>query len=143
MMVSLLRLGQDLLNPNLGAAEFNDGTRPEVATTKSSISDRAWKAKNKAAGQIAENMLADRMDRWIKEAGRMGRQLGYETRRRQGDVVALLKKPSAAAWDELTVPMSMREVEPGVQLIMDDTRMTDPPQWRVPSQPTPPQGGAK
>jgi len=143
MMVSLLRLGEDHLNHNLGAAEFDDITKPEVATTKLAISERAWKAKNKAAGQNAEVMLSDRMDRWVKEAGKTGRRLGYETQRKQGDVVALLKKPSASVWDEFTVPMSMREVEPGVQLIMDESRMADPPTWRVTPKITPQMGGGK
>ena len=51
-------------------------------------------------------------------------QLGYETEWGQGDVVALLKKPGLQRWDELTVPMSMREVEPGVSLIMDTRNST-------------------
>jgi hypothetical protein len=76
-------------------------------------------------------MVADRFDRWVKEATKGGRRLGYETERRQGDVAGLLKKPGARAWDELTVPMSMREVEPGVQLVMDDMKLPDPPSWRV------------
>ena len=48
-----------------------------------------------------------------------GRNLGYERVNRQGQTVNLIKKPSLSAWDEMTVPMSMREVEPGVRLIMD------------------------
>ena len=60
-----------------------------------------------------------------------GRRLGYETARGQGDLAALLKKPGALAWDEFTVPMSMREVEPEVQLIMDDSKhSTEPPSWK-------------
>ena len=70
-------------------------------------------------------MLADRIDRWVKEATRGGRQLGYETEWGQGDVFALLRKPGAQRWDELTAPMSMREVEPGVSLIMDDAKLED------------------
>ena len=51
---------------------------------------------------------------------------------RQGDVINLLKKPGIAAWDEFTVPMSMREVEPGVRLIMDkNIRAGDDPEWHI------------
>lgn len=76
-------------------------------------------------------MTADRIDRWVKEAVKAGRRLGYETARGQGDLAALLKKPGALAWDEFTVPMSMREVEPGVQLIMDDSKHSiEPPSWK-------------
>ena len=95
------------------------------------LAERAWLVKDKAAKTAAENMTANRIDLWVKEAGKAGRRLGYETARGQGDLVALLKKPGALAWDEFTVPMSMREVEPGVQLIMDASKhSTEPPSWK-------------
>ena len=75
-------------------------------------------------------MLADRIDRWVKEATKAGRRLGYETEWGQGDIFALLKTPGANKWDELTVPMSMREVEPGVNLIMDTTTLDEGPAWQ-------------
>jgi len=86
--------------------------------------------KDKATKKSAEDMVANRADLWVKEATKPGRQLGYETRRRKGDMAALLKKPGTLAWDEFTVPTSMREVEPGVNLIMDASRLSDPPKWR-------------
>ena len=49
--------------------------------------------KDKAARTIVETMTADRIDRWVKEAVKAGRRLGYETARGQGDLAALLKKP--------------------------------------------------
>ena len=132
-MVSILRLGQEELNPNLGAMVLDDVTRPEIAAVRKVVSSRGWKSTGKpTVRDAAASMIADRADRWVKEAGKGGRQLGYETARRQGDVAALLKKPGAAAWDEFTVPMSMREVEPGVNLIMDASPITsDPPKWRI------------
>jgi superfamily II DNA or RNA helicase len=132
-MVSLLRLNHDELNPNQGAEKLNDTTKPEVSPVKQTISDRAWNVKDKTAKQSSEAMVADRVDRWVKEANKGGRRLGYETERGQGDMVALLKKPGVAAWDEFTVPLSMREVEPGVQLIMDVSKLPDPPEWRIKS----------
>ena len=79
----------------------------------------------------AEGMLAERIDRWVKEATRAGRRLGYETERGEGDIFALLKKPGLQRWDELTAPMSMREVEPGVNLLMDDSKLNDGPSWKA------------
>jgi hypothetical protein len=102
---------------------------PEADEVRSVLSERAWKVKNKHAKELTEGMTKDRIDQWAREATRPGRRLGYETVSGQGDIVALLKKPGAAGWTEFTVPMSMREVEPAVQLIMDDTIHTDPPQW--------------
>jgi hypothetical protein len=141
-MVSLLRLANDDLNPNLGAQRLNKTASPAAAQAKSALSDRAWKAKSKEAKTLVEHMAADRIDRWVKEASTGGRRLGYETERGQGDIAGLLKKAGAATWDELTVPMSMREVEPGVQLVMDgSTHTQQPPDWRFRPQP-PQKGGA-
>lgn len=134
-MVSLLRLNCDELNPNQGAEKMNNSTKPALAPAKQAISDRAWKTKDKVAKQSAETMIAERIDLWAKEANKGGRRLGYETQRRQGDMVALLKKPGVSAWDKFTVPLSMREVEPGVQLIMDVSKLPDPPEWQIKTKP--------
>ena len=130
-MVSLMRLSNDGLNPNLGAQAMEKTAGPEATQAIKAVSERAWKAKDKAARDLVVGMARDRTDHWAKESAMGGRRLGYETERGQGDVVALLKKPGAQAWDEFTVPMSMREVEPGVQLVMDAARRTaDSPPWK-------------
>jgi superfamily II DNA or RNA helicase len=128
--VSLLRLGSDDLNPNLGAQEFDDTARPDILAIKKTLSDRAWKSRNKEAKTITEDMVDNKADLWVKEATKGGRRLGYEARRGQGDLSALLKRPSALAWDDFTVPTSMREVEPGVGLIMDASTLSASPSWR-------------
>lgn len=130
-MVSLLRLENDSMNPNPGAQSLDSSGKAEALRARKVLSERAWKVKDKAARTTADSMTADRIDRWVKEAVKAGRRLGYETARGQGDLAALLKKPGALAWDEFTVPMSMREVEPGVQLIMDASKhSTEPPSWK-------------
>ena len=130
-MVSLLRLSDDALNPNLGAGQLQTVGKTEAKDARASISDRAWKVTDKAGVKTAaDGMLADRIDRWVKEATKAGRKLGYETEWGKGDVVALLRKPGLGRWDELTAPMSMREVEPGVGLIMDVSKLEDGPAWR-------------
>lgn len=140
-MVSLMRLGNDSLNPNLGAQSMDKTSGPEATQAIEAVSERAWKAKDKAARDLVLGMARDRTDRWAKEAAMGGRRLGYETERGQGDVVGLLRKPGAQAWDEFTVPMSMREVEPGVQLVMDASRRSaDAPPWKPRSRPS--DGGA-
>lgn len=130
-MVSLLRLANDSMNPNPGAQSLDSPGKAEALRARKVLSERAWKVKDKAARTIADTMTADRIDRWVKEAVKAGRRLGYETARGQGDLAGLLKKPGALAWDEFTVPMSMREVEPGVQLIMDASKHSaEPPSWK-------------
>jgi hypothetical protein len=128
-MISLLRLSDAALNPNLGAGALDTSSRPEAQEAKNLLSARAWKVKNKEAGNNAEKMIADRLDRWAIEAGKPGRRLGYDTEARQGDIFPLLKKPGLQRWDAFTVPMSMREVEPGVKIIMDTATIDDGPDW--------------
>ena len=134
-MVSWLRLLSDEFNPNLGAECMNSATRPEVALSQKVASDRGWQVSGqKAIQQLVEEMVQERCDDWIKEATRGGRRLGYEAgrNRKKGDddIAALLKKPGHQAWDQFTVPMSMREVEPGVRLIMMTDNLPEGPSWR-------------
>jgi len=133
VLVSHIRLPSDSMNPNLGAGELKTIANPETTLAKESISDRAWQCVSKRSVKTAaEGMLADRIDRWVKEATKVGRRLGYDEERRQGDVVALLRKPGPQRWDELTAPMSMREVEPGVCLLLDPVKMDEGPGWKAP-----------
>lgn len=119
-MVSMLRLGYERFSPNLGAMVLSDSANESAQETKNQITQRAWRIRQTAeTKQNAENMISARIDHWVKEAKKPGRRLGYERVNRQGDIINLIKKPSLSAWDDMTVPMSMREVEPGVRLIMD------------------------
>ncbi|MGG1940444.1 DISARM system helicase DrmA [Paenibacillus polymyxa] len=131
-MVSLLRMNHNNLNPNTGAQYLDSHTKPEADYVKEIVKDRAWKVKNddEAMSNTFE-MSSERIDIWSREAARPGRRLGYETEYGQGDLVGLLKKPGVHAWDNLTVPMSLREVEPGVQLIMDVSNLSEPPNWKL------------
>ena len=129
-MVSLMRLENEDLNPNEGAAKLGSSdVQKAVDFVQDQLGQRAWKIVNKVAMNNIKKMISDRIDRWVKEAKRPGRILGYEKKHRQGTVAPLLKKPGLAFWDTFTVPMSMREVEPGVRLIMDDHPPQEPPLW--------------
>ncbi len=135
-MISWLRLLDDEYNPNLGAEQMDSATRPEVTKAKKLLADRGWLVSgHKAIQQLTEDMVEERCDEWIKEATRGGRHLGYEAgkKRKQGedDIAALLRKPGHQAWDLFTVPMSMREVEPGVRLIMDTGNLPEGPPWQL------------
>jgi len=137
-MVSLLRLENDEMNPNRGASMLDSASKPEVDRVRKEISDRAWKVTDRSEiKHDAETMFAERIDQWVKEASKGGRVLGYEKERKKkkgqdkGVVAGLLRKPGLQSWDDFTVPMSMREVEPGVRLIMDTGRLGDGPDWRV------------
>lgn len=132
-MVSMIRLNAENFNPNLGASELKDSGNQIAQTIKDYIVNRAWNVDgNSTTKNLTDDMLAARIDCWVKEAKIPGRQLGYEKVNKQGDVVNLLKKPGATMWNEFTVPMSMREVEPGVRLIMNKaTRTDEEPEWQM------------
>lgn len=131
-MVSMIRLGNEEYSHNLGASKMSSGSCSVSDDAKKAIGCRARNVVNNLTEKHAEAMFASRMDRWIKEANVPGRKLGYEKAAWQGEVVNLLKKPGIAPWDDVTVPMSMREVEPGVRLIMNKSKRADEePDWKI------------
>ena len=135
-MVSWLRLGQEEYNPNLGAEKLDSSAKPEINGMKSFLSQRAWKVtSDKDIEKLAKDMIGERCDEWVKEATRGGRKLGYEPGKKkkkgEDDIAGLLKKPGIHVWDHFTVPMSMREVEPGVRLVMKSDTLPEGPAWKI------------
>lgn len=127
-MVSLMRQPLDRFNPNRGAEQLDEAALPETEKTRSVLSLRAGRATAEPRVEaLLRSMAAERFDEWAKEATRPGRGLGYEPE--GGDVAGLLEKPGPRAWTHFTVPLSLREVEPGTRLAMDDTRPFDGPPW--------------
>lgn len=131
-MLSIMRLENDGLNPNEGAGTIERSDQSEIIQMVGVLTKRASNVTElTATGDFAERELKERADEWAKEASKGGRILAYEKRGQHRDrTVALIKAPGLQAWDNWTVPMSMREVEPGVRLIMDIGRIQDGPQWR-------------
>ncbi len=62
-------------------------------------------------------LIKAKIDRWLEEARKPSRQLGYKTKR-DGSTVGLLKQAGAGAWEEFTALNSLRGVEPSVGLIL-------------------------
>ncbi len=96
---------------------------------------RAWEISHEMnVKDLASSELKERLDEWAHEAGKGGRTLAYEKKgANRATTVALLKRPGIHAWDNFTVPMSMREVEPGVGLIMSTVRFGGTePAWTAP-----------
>ena len=135
-MLSILRLNNEHFNPNLGAESMNGPNLPEAEAVKKVFANRAWLVTDrKPMGQFAESMIADRVDRWIREATRSGRHLAYDTYGAPDNAEALLKKPGLQNWNIFTAPTSMREVEPGVRLVMDDAKVGAMPEWQIKTRP--------
>lgn len=132
-MLSLMRLDSDALNPNTGAMGMDRSDSPEAKAATEVFANRAWSVTDRAEIEsLTRQAMKSRMDEWAKEAGKGGRLLGYEKRGAKKDtMVSYIKAPGHQAWDSRTVPMSMREVEPGVRLVMNTRKLPDSPNWRT------------
>jgi len=148
-MVSWLRLACDEYNPNLGAGRLDSSSKPEIGRVKQVMAGRAGRVTGvKDVEKLVQDMIAERCDEWANEASRGGRRLGYEagkTRKKgEGDIAALLKKPGLQSWDRFTVPLSLREVEPGVRLVMNSDNLPEGPPWKPrPHEPRQGEGGER
>jgi len=131
-LLSLMRLEYADFSPNEGAAALDRPDKPEVLEAIEVLKRRALNvSENRAIEALAERELKERADEWAKEASVPGRILAYEKRgERAATMVPLIKSPGIHAWDNWTVPMSMREVEPGVRLIMNTGRLSDGHGWK-------------
>lgn len=131
-LLSLMRLEYDAFSPNVGAGELDKSDKPEITKAIKTLVDRAWNVSDTPAiKSLAERELKERADEWAKQASIPGRTLAYEKRGARAEtMVRLLNPPGIHAWDNWTVPMSMREVEPGVRLIMNTGHISDDHGWK-------------
>ena len=131
-LLSLMRLENDEFSSNEGAGQLRMSNQAEIVDAIKVLATRAGNvAEDNSRKQLAETELKERADEWAKEVNKGGRIVAYEKRGPENDrTVALIKSPGLQAWDNWTVPMSMREVEPGVRLIMNMSRITDDHDWK-------------
>ncbi len=123
-LLSMMRLENPVFNPNPGAGALDKPDSKEATAARDLLVGRAWQISHEAAiRDLASVELKERLDEWANEANKGGRSLAYEKKGpNRATTVGLLKRPGIQAWDNFTVPMSMREVEPGVRLIMSTVK---------------------
>lgn len=130
-MLSLIRAKSDEFAPNEGAQSLKQPNQSEMLEAMRVLETRADNISEAPAKKLAGDMLKQRADQWVNEVMRGNRILAYEKRGPDKDrTVPLIKAPGAQTWDNWTVPMSMREVEPGVRLIMNSAKIKDDIQWK-------------
>jgi hypothetical protein len=120
-------------NPEAAAA-IVDVTADRVREAVDAIARRAADIGGDASLEAEIRALAQtRLDAWAAEQRRPGARLVYRAER--GNAVALLEQPTGFDWQLWTVPMSLRDVEPSVNLVIrDEGRLaTAEPPW-VPAQ---------
>lgn len=129
-MLAVMRNHFEPFSPNSGAASMTSPSRPEMLSTVASIAERTWEITEDSAKKVLVTAeLKSRADNWVKEAAVTGRQLVYQKFGAGPTAYALLEAPGIRPWSMWTVPMSMREVEPGVNLVMEDDHSLEDPNW--------------
>jgi len=132
-MVSMARLKKDPLAPNLGAESLTSAADPTVDEVTKSFGDRAHKVTDKTEIEtLAKSMSRERFDEWIRKVTQRQGHVAYKAKRQSHDTVSLLEQPGSHSWSKFTVPTSMREVEPGVRLVMQDMKQNNEPGWKHP-----------
>jgi hypothetical protein len=129
--MSLMRLNHSDFSPNDGAAKMDSPSRPEFLETTNSITARTWDVtEDPKKKDLAERAMNSRADLWTKEASDPNRDLVYDKYGASTTAVPLMESPGTKPWQTWTVPMSMREVEPGVRLILQDRDLSSTPDWQ-------------
>jgi hypothetical protein len=130
--LSLVRLTYEDFAPNDGAGNMTSPSQPEVTDTTEVVTSRAWDVTDDPDKKaLAEAAMKERADDWVKEASVPGRTLVFDKYGAGPTSVPLMGPPGLDAWGKWTVPMSMREVEPGVRLILEDRASSLDPDWQV------------
>ena len=130
-MLSVMRHGYGPFAANDGAGAMDSPSRSEMLETIDAMSSRTWEVTEDSRKRaLTEAELKARADDWAREAGVGGRTLVYRKSGAGPTAYPLMSRPNANPWGDWTVPMSMREVEPGVRLVMDDEYPVGESEWR-------------
>jgi len=131
-MLSILRHRHDQLRGNSDAGKMVSPSLSEMKETATAISARAWDiTEDPLRKKVCEKEINARADDWAKEANVAGRTLVYQKRSNGGTEYQFLEEPGTDSWKMWTAPMSMREVEPGVKLVMSEGRSNNDPDWHA------------
>ncbi len=107
---------------------------PVVAAMTRRILDRAARAGGPRGRDYLAERIAALRDRWeLAKTGSGSARLGYRDRPGNRPLRGLLDTATGAGWHELTVPMSMRETENEINLLVPGTGLLAPvlgqPTW--------------
>ncbi len=130
LLVALARHEQ--LDWNRDTAAQTAGTSSaRAAAIVAAVRDRAAAVTGRAeVSDEVTNAAEHRLDLWQSEQAVTGRTLAYRGKA-DGETKGLLRPPGVAAWDEWTCLTSLRDVEPGIRLLLteDDLGERTAPPW--------------
>jgi hypothetical protein len=128
---------------------YNANRRAGAFDRNSELADHVVRHLKRRAGNVSgdntvsaavESHLDARLDYWNRQRLIPGRVLAYDRPAGTGDDVAgLLQRPEAGPWQLMTCATSLRNVEPGIRLLLapegDPAAIADEPQFRPPPPP--------
>ncbi|SBW27110.1 hypothetical protein FDG2_5171 [Candidatus Protofrankia californiensis] len=130
VLVALLRNLEPAYNANLRAQDVD---------RHSQLADHVVRfLKRRAADVAGENRMGDHVERalderlglWARERAQPARQLAYEQPAHSDNIAGLLRRPDDGPWRMMTCPTSLRDVEPGIRLLLrreGDDPIEEPP----------------
>ncbi|MFF3855264.1 DISARM system helicase DrmA [Micromonospora sp. NPDC002575] len=119
VLASLIRQHDATWNANRDAERL-DRHAKKVADLVDSVVERAATVTgDKDAARHVRARLDRTLDRWADLASAKYQHLGYQAER-DGRTVGLLAEPDTGPWSEWTCPTSLRNVEPGIRLLIRD-----------------------
>ncbi len=125
LLVSYVRLIGSEFNENSQAGKVI-GTHPYFITALDDLSRRAaYVTNSEEVGATVRATLEGLREYWLeKTRTNVGTQLGYKTRK-DGQTVGLLRQPGQKDWMPFTCLNSLRDVEPSINLILDERELDD------------------
>jgi hypothetical protein len=120
LLVSYVRLLGSEFNENSQASKVI-GNHPYFLTAISELSQRALVITgSQEVAEAVRQTLEDLRAYWLNMThSNVGTQLGYRTRK-DGHTIGLLRQPGQGDWTPFTCLNSLREVEPSINLILDE-----------------------
>jgi len=125
LLVSYVRLLGPAFNENSQAGHVT-GNHPSMLAALREIPQRAVSitGSNEVGAAVLE-ALEELKAYWLKTASvNTGTQLGYKTRK-DGKTIGLLHQPGLGDWTPFTCLNSLRDVEPSINLILDERGLGD------------------
>jgi hypothetical protein len=129
LLVSYVRLLGPEFNENGQAGKFME-MHPYVLAAIDEISRRAVTVTgSEEVGEAVQKALEELRTYWLKMTkANVGTQLGYRTRK-DGQTIGLLRQPGQGDWTPFTCLNSLRDVEPSINLILDERSLGDNPEY--------------
>ncbi len=117
VLVSLVRELDPAYNGNHRAQDFNKNSQLADHVVRY-LKRRAEEISGRDTSRRVEDELENRLDNWDQQRSIAGRRLAYSQPLRADDVAGLLHSPTEGPWRQTTCPTSLRDVEPGIPLLL-------------------------